>query len=243
MKIRRLPETDLARIAPLPADEQRRQLEQYKAGWPPFSYRPLRHHIRDIINVTAGPLFGPAADPTRWDTVEQLIRRLATPGEEYASNIGVAQALHAYCIDKGVRARAQDIRPLRLSLDLKVEYGSPFLMLIGAVPLIPFFDPRRWRRLTETGRRFALSMMHEATRAADPDLAEVRLGVFQFDSVDDGSRLLKLYTDEGVPLYAFDELDEMIRQTYAVWGEVLAEREAEARREAVTRSGPWFGRK
>ena len=62
MKIRRLPEIDLARIAPLQAGERRRQLEQHKAGRPPFSYDPLRQTIHDVINVTPD-LFGPAEPP------------------------------------------------------------------------------------------------------------------------------------------------------------------------------------
>src|ERR1700730_1320806 len=84
VKIRRLPEIDLARIAPLSIDDKRRQLEQHKAGRPPFSYDPLRQTVHDVINVTPD-LFGPAK-PTPWATVEQLIRRQAKPGDEYNAN-------------------------------------------------------------------------------------------------------------------------------------------------------------
>jgi hypothetical protein len=122
VKIRRLPEIDLARIAPLSVDDKRRQLEQHKAGRPPFSYDPLRHTIHDVINVTPD-LFGPA-EPTPWATVEQLIRRRSKPGNEYKSNIAVAQSLHAYSISKAVRARRQEIRALPLSLDLRVDTGG-----------------------------------------------------------------------------------------------------------------------
>ncbi len=51
-------------------------------------------------------------------------------------------------------------------------------------------------------------------------------------------RFLKLYTDEGVPLFRFDELDEMICDTYATWAEVLGERETEARRRGSGSRGP-----
>jgi hypothetical protein len=236
VKIRRLPEIDLARIAPLSPDEKRRQLEQYKAGRPPFSYDPLRHTIHDIINV-APDLFGPA-EATPWPKVAQLIWRRSKPGDEYKSNLAVAQSLHAYSIVEGIRARRQEIRALPLSLSLRVEYWWRFLMLIGGCPVVPFFDPRRSRRLTVVGRRFAFSMMHQAIRVADPDLAEVRLGIFQFDSLGDGARFLRLRTDEGVSLYSFDELDEMIRETYAIWAEVLEEREADSRRRGSGASGP-----
>jgi hypothetical protein len=189
-----------------------------------------------LINV-APHLFGPA-DATPWSKVAQLIWRRCKSEDEYKSNLAVAQSLHVYASAEGIRAREQEIRALPLSLDLKVEYWWPFVMLIGHRPLIPFFDPRRSRRLTVLGRRFAFSMMHQAIRVADPDLAEVSLGIFQFEPVDDGSRLVRLHTDEGVSLYGFDELDEMIRETYAMWAEVLSEREAETRRRGSGSRGP-----
>jgi hypothetical protein len=229
VKIRPLPEIDLARFAPLSIDEKRRQLEQHKAGRPLFSYDPLRRTIRDVINVTPD-LFGPA-EPTPWPKVEELIGRRAKPGGEYDSNIMVASSLYAYAVAEGVRAKQQEIRALPLSLDLKVAYWWPFVMVIAGRPLIPFFDPRRSHRLTSIGRQFVFSMMNEAIRVADPDLSGVQLGIFQFEPpVDDGVRPLRLHTDQGVPLFGFDELDEMIRETYAIWAEVLGDREAEARR-------------
>jgi hypothetical protein len=236
VKIRRLPEIDLARIAPLSVQQKRRQLERHKAGRPPFSYSPLRRTIHDVINVTPD-LFGPT-EPTPWIKVAQLIWRNSTSEDEYKSNLAVAQSLHAYSIAEGIRARQQEIRALPLSLDLKVEYWWRFVMLIDGRPLIPFFDPRRSLRLTGIGRCFALSMMHQAIRVADPDLAEVRLGVFQCDPMEDGTRFLKLHTDEGISLYSFDDLDEMICETYAIWAEVLGEREAEARRRGSSSHGP-----
>src|SRR4051812_24762120 len=108
VKIRRLPEIDLARIAPLSSDEKRRQLEQHKAGRPPFSYEPLRNTIYDLINVTPD-LFGPA-EATPWPKVAQLIWRRSKSEDEYKSNLAVAQSLHAYASAEGVRAREQEIR-------------------------------------------------------------------------------------------------------------------------------------
>ena len=237
VKIRPLPETDLARIAPLPPDEKRRPLEQHKAGRPPFSYEPLRRIIDDVINVTPD-LFGPA-EPTPWPKIEDLIGRRARPGNEYDSNVMVAKSLHAYSIAEGVRARRHEIRALPLSLDLTVTYWWPFVMVIGSRPLIPFFDPRRSRRLTHIGRQFVFSTMNEAIRAADPDLVGVQLGIFQFEAPDDdGTRPIRLHTEEAVTLFGFCELDEMIRETYAIWAEVLGERELQMRRRGAGSRGP-----
>ncbi len=236
MKIRRLPETDLARIAPLSPHQQRSQLRQHKFGRPPFSYEPLRQSIYDVINV-APDLFG-ATEPTSWEVVERLIRLRSKSEEEYKSNRSVAFSLHAYSISEGIRARRLEIPPLPLSLDIRVRYWWPFVMLIRGLPVIPFFDPRRTRRLTATGRRFVFSMMHQAIRVPDPDLSEVRLGIFQFDSAENGERTLKLYVEGGEPLYDFAELDEMIRNTYAIWAEVLIERVQEAHRRGSGAQGP-----
>jgi hypothetical protein len=82
-------------------------------------------------------------------------------------------------------------------------------------------------------------MMNEAIRSADPDLAGVQLGIFQFEAPDDdGERPIRLHTDEAVTLFGFYELDEMIRETYAIWAEVLGERELQMRRRGAGSRGP-----
>ncbi len=62
MKIRRLPEIDLARIAPLPADQKRRALEHFKLGHPTITYKPVRTRFADIFNVQ--PYMFAAVDAT-----------------------------------------------------------------------------------------------------------------------------------------------------------------------------------
>lgn len=74
--------------------------------------------------------------------------------------------------------------------------------------------------------------MHERIRVLYPDMENVGFGVFQFRNGDSDERVVRLHMDDGVPLYSFEELDEMVRETYAIWDEVLNEREVEARRRA-----------
>jgi hypothetical protein len=111
-------------------------------------------------------------------------------------------------------------------------FWHPVVLSINRRPLIPFFDPRRTKTLTVQGRRFAFSVMHERIRAADPDFAEVALGIFQFSLSAKGPRAPILFTDAGVTLFSFDELDQMVRETYDMWREVCEERAAEVRRKA-----------
>jgi hypothetical protein len=79
--------------------------------------------------------------------------------------------------------------------------------------------------------------MHERIRVADPTMSDVRLGIIQFEQGQGGGRVLRLYTDAGVQMYSYDELDQMVSETYSIWREVLEGREAETRRQAGTRRG------
>jgi hypothetical protein len=51
MKIRRLSEIDLARIAPLAAEEKLHRLRALKEGRPPHTYNPMRASLGDILNL------------------------------------------------------------------------------------------------------------------------------------------------------------------------------------------------
>lgn len=96
--------------------------------------------------------------------------------------------------------------------------------------VVPFIDPRReTKRLTAAARQFVFSVMHERF-IADPDLDGVRPCIVQFGSGNDDARIPSLHFPEGIELLDFDTLDAMIQETYAIWGEVLDERDAATRR-------------
>lgn len=82
--------------------------------------------------------------------------------------------------------------------------------------------------------------MHERIRVADPDFADVALGIIQFDAHQDGKRSLVLRTDDGVELHGFDVLDRMVRETYELWWEICEQHAAEARGKG-TGTGGLFG--
>lgn len=84
--------------------------------------------------------------------------------------------------------------------------------------------------------------MNEHIRVANPDFAEARLGILQFGDVVEDQRQVKFWTDTGIALYGFDELDQMVRETYDIWREVNEARESEVRRKAAGGGhGPLFG--
>lgn len=234
MKIRRLPEIDLARIAPLPTDKKRRALEQLRRGRPKLSYAPFRQNIPDILNVQPA-MFGPVQH-TDWAIVERSIWRSSRTEEEYKANLGVAKSLHGYGALHGIRARSQDFAKLPLSTGDKVEYWLSMVLALDGKPVIPFLDPRRAHGLTADGRRFVFSMMHEQIRAADPDYADVSLGIIQFTAADNDARQPILHLDHGVSLFDFSELDAMVRETHILWLEVQ-EGQEEARHKATGTRG------
>jgi hypothetical protein len=239
MKIRRLPEIDLARVATLPADQKRRELERFKLGHPTITYKPVRARFADIFNVQ--PDMFAVADPTAWPVLERLIQAKATSDDECNANLLVAKSLHDFARANALRSRSQAFFPLSLSVGEKVEYWLPMVMALEGVPLVVFIDPRRGKGLTAEARRFVFSMMHEHIRVANPDFSTARLGIVQFGDAADDQRPVKLSTDEGVELFGFDQLDQMVHETYDIWREVSEAREDEVRRKAAGGGhGPLF---
>ena len=231
MKIRPLPEIDLARIAPLPPDQKRKALEQMRVGRPPYSYGPVRRTIGDIFNIEAG-LFGPV-EPIAWEKIAATVQQVSRSTAEAEANLAVAHALHSFATLNRLKGRRHEFWPLPLGVGERVQYWSPLVLAVEGQPVVPFIDPRRTSKwLTAEGRRFAFSVMNERIRVADPDFAEVRLGIFQFRAGEGASRVTILHTDEGVELFDFDALESMVRETYELWQEVCEVRAEETRRRA-----------
>lgn len=235
MKIPPLSEIDLARVCPLPVDQKRNALEQIRYGHPPYSYAPVRGNLSDLLNVQAG-MVG-ALPRTPWARIEREIRRRSVSDAEEAANLRVARGLFDYADERRLSGRHHDIFPLALGTTIKVVFWHPVVLSIDKRPLVPFFDPRRAKALTVQGRRFVFSVMHERIRVADPDFAEVRLGIFQFSRSEKGPRVPILFTDAGVTLFTFEELDQMVRDTYELWREVCEGRAADTRRKAAGKRG------
>lgn len=120
MKIRRLPEIDLARIAPLANDRKRSALEIFRLGHPTITYKPVRARFADIFNVK--PDLFAATDPTAWPVLERLIRAKATSDEERDANLLVAKGLHEFASANALHSRSHNFFSLSLSVGEKVEY-------------------------------------------------------------------------------------------------------------------------
>lgn len=235
MKIRPLPDIDLARIAPQPEAMKRKSLEQVKGGRPPFSYRPSRSCHHDILNVQPD-LFGPV-DPTPWAVIEEKLARRCRSDVEFENNFRVARGLYDFASSGRIMGRKHEFFPLAMGVGHKVVFWLPMILALEGKPHAIFVDPRRNLGLNAEGRRFVFSMMHERIRAADEDFADLRLAIVRFGEPEDDRRDVKLYADRGVDLFSLDELETIVTSTYEMWREVLEEREQAARRNA-TGTGP-----
>ena len=239
MKIHPLPETDLARIAPLPADQKRNALEHFRLARPPYSYAPVRKSVSDILNIAAG--FLGTLPRTPYSKIAEAIAKDARSDEEADANLSVAAGLYEHAELQKLTGRRHDIFPMAIGTEQKVVYWHSLILNVNGRPVVPFIDPRRTAtQLSSQGRRFAFSMMHERIRVADPDFSEVALGIFQFLTPKTGPRRPHMYIDDGIRLFSFEELDRMVRETYAIWQEICEERAERARR-SVSSPGGLFG--
>lgn len=217
---------------------KRKSLLQIRFGRPPFSYRPLRSCLDDIFNVQPDLSFGTAA-PTCLGRIEHLIERRSVHLDEAEHNKRVARGLFDFASSENVFGRKHEFFPLAMSVGRKVCYWQPMVISIDNDPYAVFIEPRRSKGLTADGRRFAFSMMHERIRASDDDFAEIGLAIIRFNDPEDDRRAARLYIDKGVTLYALDELERMVSETYAIWREICEDREREARHRP-TGTGPLF---
>ncbi|MEZ2132873.1 MULTISPECIES: hypothetical protein [unclassified Sinorhizobium] len=238
MTIPLLPDTDLARIAPLSEDMKRVYLKQMKAGFATFSYKHVRSCFNDIFNVQP-EMFGPS-EPTPYAKIDERLVRSCKAGDELKNNRQIAKALHEFAVSGGITGRHHEFFPLAMGIGRKVTFWLPMILAFEEQPYAIFIDPRRSKGLTEAGRRFAFSMMHERIRAADEDFSNINLGIIRFQDNDEGERSARLHTDQGVELYSLDELESMVASTYRIWQEIYEERAAETRRKGTGTGGGMF---
>lgn len=227
MKIRRLSEIDLARIGPLDRDEKLHRLRKLKSGRPPHTYNPLRSSVGDILNLQ--PEMFDGGDYTGWNQISADIEKKATSDSEATFNLAVAEALYDFGVRNDAKSFRKPINPWNVGYGQVVCYWWNLYTLLDGEPWFLFIDPRVNAPLTKLARRFVFSLMHERIRVGDPDFADSRLVVAQFDKVEEGRRAIRLFDAGDADLFSFDELNEMIDETYRLWIEVLTERAEEAR--------------
>jgi hypothetical protein len=229
MKIRRLSEIDLARIGPLERDEKLHRLRTLKHGRPPHTYNPVRALVGDILNLQP-EMFESSGEYTPWEQIAGGIARRSTNDREKEFNLSVAEALYNFGVERRILSYSKPIAAWSVGYGQSVAYWWNLYTVIDRQPCFIFVDPRLSARLTRDACKFVLSIMNERIRVPDPDFADARLLVAQFTKADEGKRVIRLRELADSALYRFDELNEMINETYQLWISVLAERAEDAKR-------------
>lgn len=237
MKIRLLPEIDLARISPMPSRQKENELRKLKQKRPPYSYAPTRKQIFDIFHIESGFMHG--TPRTKWNTIAQLIAKEARSADECLANLRVSKALYDFAIKEEISGRKQEFTPLTVGVSQRIAFWHPAVIALDAKPTIIFTDPRiSSAKLTGDGRKFVFSVMHERIRVAEPDFASVELAIIQFRKLEDKTRTVILHQLLDSDLFSFVELDLMIRETYDIWTKIQIERIEESRRKGTGTTGP-----
>lgn len=228
MKIPRLSEIDLARIGPLVREGKLQRLRELKQKRPPHTYNPVRAFVGDILNLQPA-MFESGGAYTPWERISEGIGKRATSENERKFNLAVAAALYDFGVKRRVLSYDKSIAPWSVGYGQSVAYWWNLYTVIERRPSFIFVDPRISAPLTREGRKFVLSIMNERIRVPDPDFVNAGLLVVQFGKKGEGQRFVRLHEAVDSDLFGFDELNEMIDETYRLWIQVLKERADGAR--------------
>lgn len=238
MKMRRIPEPELARISGRSEEEQRKLLKRLKSFKPPHTLNPFRRSIKDIMNVNY-ELLG-ASGRTPWRIIEDRIRSSKESEVGKERNLSLARALRDFVSEHNVNSFDKPAVRWPVGFGNSVEFWEPFYSVWDDTASFVYFDPRQSNPLNEYAMRFAFSMMHERLRVDDPDFSDVDLTIFRFGVGDQGERFVRQFSAKNFDLYTRDQLNEMITLTYELWVEELTNRSDEAQRATGTENPMGF---
>lgn len=237
----RLPETELANWAFFSPLQKWEALEGHiKPKAITGSYEPFRNILADAVNRQL-PLFADAEQPaTPWIAIEHRLRadaRCRRDADTLKMNLEIAKATHEFASQKRVIAVPVDVTSLAFGVGHLYQFALPFLVRYEGKVFAVFLDLRRRNGLSARGRHWVFAAMHERFRTAYPDLASIGLQIWRYRANRD--RTIVPIVCEQISV-GFNEMVADVRETYAVYGSVLAW-ERNRKRGASGGAGPLFG--
>ncbi len=227
MKLRRLPETDLARIAPLGADEKWAQLRSFNSGGGSWSYDPAREQNFNIANPK-NPM-GLRSPRPSLEKIKTLVSRACSCDEQESSCLEVIELFDEWFSSNASDAIERRIPSMGIGSLGVVRYWESFAAIIEGKPSFLFLDYRRQKGLTAIARRFVFSLMNEQIRRTDPDFHDADLKILQFTQKKGEARIVQDHTFDPESLFTLSELNNMIDETYLIWQAVQLERRLDDR--------------
>lgn len=223
----RLPETDLANWAFLPAFKKREALDRFILPKKiRGTYEPFRSVFGDVVNKQL-PLLGDQKS-TPWSVIEsELQRRCRSKPDSLKMNLEIAHATHTFIEQNSITAMPVDVTSLAFGTGHLYQFGISLLLRYPDRTVAVFLDLRRTNYLSVEGRDFVFSSMHERFRTAYPDLADIGLQIFRYRN--DKSRTV-VPIDVLKPTHSLDELAFDVRETYEIYNSVLRGDEDRKRR-------------
>jgi len=228
---RSLPETDLARVALRPDDEKRIVLRAVRSFVPQHSLSPLRK--------VAGALY--AARPSllelpkcTWSEIDGAIRRYCGPNLHWVKpNVSLAELLFDYNERRQIKAVEWEFPFIPFGYGAKIKFWHDFYSVQDGVPVLSFLDPRLTDGLGTFGRLFVFSAMHHNIAVGDFEGARLEIIRFPLNKYT-GKREVDVFTFDQRDIVPEASLNKAIDDTYRVWREILAERQAAQRRQRPT---------
>ncbi|MEY9106965.1 hypothetical protein ABH999_003161 [Bradyrhizobium yuanmingense] len=228
---RSLPETDLARVALQPNDQKRIILRAVRSFVPPHSLLPLRK-VAGALYAARPSLF--ELPKSAWPEIDAAIRRYCGPNRHWIEpNVSLAKLLFEYNEQRQIKAVEWEFPFIPVGYGAKIKFWHDFYSIQDGVPVLSFLDPRLSDGLGVLGRAFVFSAMHH--NVAIGDFEDARLEIIRFPKNKyTGKREVEVFTFDERDVFPEHLLNKAIDDTYKVWREILAERQAEQRRQRPT---------
>ena len=215
---RKIHEIDLARVATLSRDEQRKLLRAFaEETCIRNPYGPLRKCLPQLADVNPARLV-PETETERVRNIEQYLQ---DKKPSLLAFRGIKHYLHGRKI--WGRAYKRQLSPLVMDIGWAVTYWLPFVLWVENEnqPFLWYLEPRRDRGLLNPNEmKFVCSMMKARSRSLKQHIpSALSFRIIKLTDDDGYRRNYKVYEDEDY--FSFAELNSMVAITYEIWVEVL----------------------
>lgn len=220
MKITRLHPTEVANISVLPTEKKLPALLGVEKPAVRWGYQPVHKNFPKLLlaNTELFSSLPPDPDKAVLKSVQDLCKNGAA---QIAACTTVAEAILKWRKLNKFSSRIVYSEPFKTTVDT-LHYCSDVVPIIDGHPVIISVDCRAKMSFTSLGREFMKSLIHHTARIGD--LRDARVAVLRVPKQSDGTRKCILEYLEGEPAFSFDEINQMVLETYTLWQHVLEER-------------------